>query len=586
MKYIILILLISQITYSQPENPGEYKAGWTSITLNRNGRTLNCRVYYPAITEGSNTQIDTLHAPYQVIGFGHGFFMQTGYYLSLFKHLATYGYVVIAPQFPDTQHGELADDLLYCVNFIKQQNTNPLSIYYNLIDTTKSGLFGHSMGGGASLLAASRDSSITVAAPLAAAETNPSAIAAMSLIKGVVYLIAAQNDGITPVNTNQALMYNNAFPIKALPIIKGGNHTKFMDVSIWDWTDPNGYITRSEQLRLTRKYLASVFNLFLKEDTSFFHYAFGNKITNDPNMIFTSMLKPLAPKSFDLISPNDTLISSPQNFTWQSTYSLNLFDSVKYSLIISTDSLMSDTFFVKETGIDTSVALTLQSGKYFGRVKAYTSDSTFKFSNQNYTFTVGNAFVLNLTVLIEGLYDNNFMTQDTIQVELRNSFMPYTLTDYGKKVLDSTGNVSFSFSSVENTESYFIVVRHRNAVETWSASSLSFTSGILNYDFTTAQNKAYGNNMVRKGTSWCVYSGDVNQDGIVDIADLVLVDNDNYSFVTGYLPTDINGDGIVDVTDLVLVDYNSLNYVSKVTPSTLILRKDMKDNEIIRRNGE
>lgn len=88
-----------------------------------------------------------------------------------------------------------------------------------------------------------------------------------------------------------------------------------------------------------------------------------------------------------------------------------------------------------------------------------------------------------------------------------------------------------------------------------------------------AQNKAYGNNLKLKGTKWCIYSGDVNQDGIVDIGDLVLVDNDNYNFVTGYTNTDINGDGIVDVTDLVTADYNNLNFVSKVTLTTSIFKQ-------------
>ena len=116
--------------------------------------------------------------------------MQTGYYLSHFRHLATHGFVVIAPQFPDTQHGELAEDLLYCVQYLRQQNTSPSSRFRGLLDTTFIGPTGHSMGGGASLLAAARDSRVKVVAPLAAAETTPSAIAVMNQIMGIVYLIA------------------------------------------------------------------------------------------------------------------------------------------------------------------------------------------------------------------------------------------------------------------------------------------------------------------------------------------------------------------------------------------------------------
>ncbi len=379
-------MIFAQAAFSQPENPGPYKAGWTSSTINRDGRNLNCRIYYPSFVEGNEAQIDTIHYPYQIIGFGHGFFMQTSYYISLFKHLASYGYVVIAPQFPDTQHGELANDLLFCVNFIKKQNNIPASRFYKLIDTTQSGLFGHSMGGGASLLAASRDSTVKVAAPLAAAETNPSAFAAMGLIKAVVYLISGQNDGITPVNSTQAVMFSNALPIKALPIIKGGNHTKFMDVNTWDWTDPNGYITRNEQLRLTRRYLTSVFNLFLKEDSSYFKYALGSIIKQDTSIIFSSRLKPLTPVSFNLLSPNDTLLYPPHILRWESTYSLNLSDTVKYTAIVSKDSLMRDTFKIQEGLLDTSAVFSLGYGKFYWKVKAYTSDSTYKFSKQIFNF--------------------------------------------------------------------------------------------------------------------------------------------------------------------------------------------------------
>jgi hypothetical protein len=77
------------------------------------------------------------------------------------------------------------------------------------------------MGGGASLLAAANDSTIDVVAPLAAAETNPSVISRMKQIKAVVYLITAQNDGITPPANHQIPMYNNALPIKAIPTLKG-----------------------------------------------------------------------------------------------------------------------------------------------------------------------------------------------------------------------------------------------------------------------------------------------------------------------------------------------------------------------------
>ena len=63
-------------------------------------------------------------------------------------------------------------------------------------------------------------------------------------------------------------------------------------------------------------------------------------------------------------------------------------------------------------------------------------------------------------------------------------------------------------------------------------SGVQFTAGNLFYDFTTAQNKAYGNNLKLVNGKWCIYSGDVNQDGFIDINDQsqVFIDNINWRY--------------------------------------------------------
>lgn len=433
---LLLILFLPIYFYPQPENPGFFKAGWTSAVLDRNGRTLNCRIYYPALFEGSESPLDTTGKPYHVIAFGHGFLMQTSSYISLFKHLAGYGFVVIAPQFPNTQHSELADDLIATIAYIKNENKRIDSRFFKLIDTTKSGVFGHSMGGGASLLAASRDSTIIVAASLAAAETNPSAIALMNQIKGTVYLIAGENDGITPVNNHQLPMFLNANPIKAILSIKGGNHTKFMDISTWDWTDPNGYISRTEQLRLTRRYLTGIFNHFLKEDTSYFKYTFGEQVIEDSSVIFMYELKPLIPFRFNLIFPDDTLLSPPHKFIWESTKSLNLSDTIKYELTVFRDSLLQDTFIVFSNLSDTSFITSLTNNTYYWRVRAYTSDSTYRTSNQFLKFIVPEP---------SGLNHDPSPKEYVLHQNFPNPFNPVTKIDFS---LSSNANVKLSVYNV------------------------------------------------------------------------------------------------------------------------------------------
>jgi hypothetical protein len=175
--------------------------------------------------------------------------------------------------------------------------------------------------------------------------------------------------------------------------------------------------------------------------------------------------------------------------------------------------------------------------------------------------------VLTLKTYIEGFYNGSTMIPDTVTVELHNTSAPYALVDFKKGYLNTSGICTLGFSSALNGTPYYIAVKHRNAIETWSTVGQTFTSSALSYDFTSAQSQTYGYNTVQKGSKWCLYSGDVNHDGIVDSGDLGDVDNDNANYVSGYTFTDVNGDDIVDSGDLGLVDNNNSLYVGKITPS-------------------
>lgn len=179
---------------------------------------------------------------------------------------------------------------------------------------------------------------------------------------------------------------------------------------------------------------------------------------------------------------------------------------------------------------------------------------------------------LNLTALIEGFYDGSTMTPDTVKVELRNALSPYTLVESKKILLDNAGQGNGLFNSAVEGTNYYLAVKHRNAVETWSKLPQQFTGGSLTYDFTTAATQAFGDNLKLKGTKWCVYSGDVPaQDGLVDLTDEVAIINDANAFVTGSgLGTDLNSDESVDLTDIIIVVNNANAFISKQTPETLL----------------
>ncbi|MBK6538593.1 MAG: endonuclease [Ignavibacteria bacterium] len=177
---------------------------------------------------------------------------------------------------------------------------------------------------------------------------------------------------------------------------------------------------------------------------------------------------------------------------------------------------------------------------------------------------------LNLTAVIEGYYNPvsvSMNMRDSIKVYLRNSFSPYSVFDSSKSVIDSlTFSGSFIFSNV-TTGNYYIELSHRNSIETWSKLPKSVTSGgTFSYNFSDSVSKAYGDNMIFNINRYCLYSGDVNSDGIIDVSDLSSIDNDINNSNSGYIPTDLNGDYFVDASDGSIADNNVVNSIALIRP--------------------
>jgi len=173
---------------------------------------------------------------------------------------------------------------------------------------------------------------------------------------------------------------------------------------------------------------------------------------------------------------------------------------------------------------------------------------------------------LDLTALIEARYNGVTMVSDTTLVYLRSDVSPYSIADSSTSILDQNGNGTFYFGNTVSGAFYYVVVNHRNSIETWSASTHLFAGDTLDYDFTTAAASAYGNNQELVGLRWTNFSGDVNKDGAVDLTDLSLVYNDAASFASGYLLTDVNGDLLTDLNDLLEVYENASKFVSVIDP--------------------
>lgn len=288
----------------------------------------------------------------------------------------------------------------------------------------------------------------------------------------------------------------------------------------------------------------------------------GSDISNGLFVIKTvyEILKP------DLVYPINNSINNilSINFIWNKINS-----PLWYVLIVSTDSIFNNVIISDSLSTDTSKIISglQRDTKYFWKVRA--KDTSGSITNSAiWNFKTIPPIKVNLKLLMEGMYSTTFnqlTRKDTVKVYLRNSSPPYSLVDSAQRTIDS-----ISFSGLFNfnnsfSGNYYIVAKHLNCIETWSKNggeSLNTDGTSYNYEFTSANIQAYGNNLKLKGSQYCLYSGDVNQDGYITLFDVIPIYNDASSFVIGkYLLTDLTGDNIVDLTDVTICYNNSTNFI-------------------------
>lgn len=221
---------------------------------------------------------------------------------------------------------------------------------------------------------------------------------------------------------------------------------------------------------------------------------------------------------------------------------------------------------------------------------------TYTSNNNTATYTISNAagcdsvitlnltiqtdIILHLKLFIEGLYTGGGLMSeaktvgyvpmwgngiaDKINIELHDT-ANYNNIIYSASGIDlsTTGTANHSINSPVNSR-YYLTIKHRNSIETVSATPVSFSGQDVSYDFSTSASKAFGDNMkFLSGGIFAIYSGEAMQDGVVDGSDMAAIDNSSSMMLSGYYPEDINGDGIVDGSDMAIVD-NNANIIVRV----------------------
>jgi hypothetical protein len=161
---------------------------------------------------------------------------------------------------------------------------------------------------------------------------------------------------------------------------------------------------------------------------------------------------------------------------------------------------------------------------------------------------------------------------DYITVELRKATEPYDVAFTAERVMLSTsGTADAEFPSEAIGETYYIVIKGRNIIETWSVKP-QYVYDVFHYDFHVSEN-AYGSNMKMVFGVPAIYSGDMDGingkdfgDGVIDNVDFEVWLIDSNNFVEGYIRTDLNGDAVTDNVDFGFWLNNSNDFVEVIRP--------------------
>jgi dienelactone hydrolase len=199
-------------------------------------------------------------------------------YSNIWEHYASKGYILAFPRtegglFPGPSHADFGLDMNVVETRMQAEDVLATSLFYQKINGN-SALMGHSMGGGATILGASVNTSIKAVVGLAPAETDPSAIAAATNVTVPAIIFSGGQDGVTPPNEHHIPIYDGlSSACKTFVNIIGGAHCYFANTNFncdfGEGTSSTGIsITREDQQNGTFIILDPWLDYQLKNDNA------------------------------------------------------------------------------------------------------------------------------------------------------------------------------------------------------------------------------------------------------------------------------------------------------------------------------
>lgn len=255
-------------TFNDPDRTGGTGSGGGP------GRQIETLLFYPAQSAGQDSEF--AEGGFPVLVLGHGFLMTTDAYLNLVDLLVPEGYIVALPNTEGglaPSHGDFGLDMVVIGQSLQEMNEENGSPFFQHIQPQMA-VGGHSMGGGASVLA-SAEGLFQAYLGLAPAETNPSAIAAAAQSSIPALIFSGSADGVTPPADHQIPIFNAwGGACKLWVDIQGGGHCFFANSSATCdfgelFTSGGITLTREEQQGIMNSYALPWLDFWLKGEGSF-----------------------------------------------------------------------------------------------------------------------------------------------------------------------------------------------------------------------------------------------------------------------------------------------------------------------------
>lgn len=183
------------------------------------------------------------------VAFGHDWLQPVARYAALLRHLASWGFVVAAP---DSQRGALPSHARFAADL---RTALDVCVGVRLgdgrisVDGRRTALAGHGIGGGAALLAGAETARLAAVVTLAVAQTRPSALDAAGRVTAPTLHIAAGRDTVVPPAGHAEPLAAAAGGPVWLRTLRKAQHSGFLDGRHWsDLLLTGGPSARTRQL--------------------------------------------------------------------------------------------------------------------------------------------------------------------------------------------------------------------------------------------------------------------------------------------------------------------------------------------------